>query len=327
VRIKTTESQGKPGWQHDWAWYNLMFASPPRLDVDRLHRAIPVMAMFARLDPGAIASSNVDDKLLNIGGVFAEGQLDLAFVFHSGNRSTVVDASLGIDDFLGSPNSRAEKTRQEAVSQGAVRALRRRSFFDEREGGQSLMTRLGFRHGDEFLGVIEDRCTSREQVLLKNLVIGGLHTLQGLRLQHTNILHLVDPAFGKASGNAAIIAKRIQSTKIQLIPARKAWSDNQGEWKIQESVDWIDRTVVVRVANDNSSMDIGLDLLSFECVTRAASGHVSEEFYSHEIRRIRSHLSKLASIGAAETGEIVFYVNGRPHNVSIDHDVIQVAEA
>lgn len=326
VMKKTSANKHEMGWQHDWAFYNLLFAPPPALSEDRLYKGIPILTTFMLLDPGAIASREVDDRVLNVGDVFPEGQLDLQFRLENGGRTKIVDAAQGIDDFIGNPQSKAELARETEFSARAVRALRRRSVFDDPDAEKSLMRRLGFRHGDEFLSVINERLSSPEQVRLKNLVIAGFHSIQGLRMPRSEAnLHLVDPAFGRASDDAAIISRRISAGHLHLLPARNAWSSKDSTWSICESVDWIDRTVVIRVQErDGSTTDIGLDLLSFECITRSASGYVSEDFYAHEIRRIRTFLARLAAKGTVEGSEITLFMEGKVQSVSIDMGVIQV---
>ncbi len=315
------------GWQHPWVFYTLLFTPPPGMSEDRLYKGIPVLSTFRRLDPGAIATRSVDDRVLNVGDVFPEGQLDLQFRLGNGGQCKLVDAAQGLDEFIGNPQNKAELAKETEVAAKAVKALRRRSVFDDADASKSLMSRLGFRHGDGFLGVIAETMTSTEQVRLKNLVISGLHSIQGLRIPRSEAtLHLVDPAFGRASDDAAIIARRIAASQIQILPARRAWPIDK-EWKIGDSVDWIDRTVVVRVKEreqDGANTDLALDLLSFECVTRSASGYVSEDFYAHEIRRIRAFLGKLAAHGQAEGNEITLFLAGKVQRVSIDMGVIQV---
>jgi hypothetical protein len=326
VHQRAVSSDQEVGWQHPWSFYNLLFTPPPDLADDRLFKAIPVLNVFRRLDPGAIATRAVDDKLLNLGGVFLEGQLDLQFRIYNGGRTKLVDAAQGLDDFIGNPQNKAEQAREAETASRAVRALRRRSVFDDAEAERSLMARLGFRHGDEFLAVIAERLTFPDQVRLKNLVISGFHSLQGLRMPRSEAnLHLVDPAFGRATDDAAIIARRIPASQLQLLPARRAWPQGNAVWSICDSVDWIDRTVVIRVQErDGGVTDIGLDLLSFECVTRSASGYVSEDFYAPEIRRIRAFLGKLAAQGHLAGSEIMLFMDGRVQGVSIDMGVIQV---
>ena len=320
VHKKTASTDHQAGWQHPWAFYNLLFAPPPSVSEDRLYKGIPVLGVFRRLDPGAIASREVDDKLLNIGGVFPEGQIDLQFRLQNGGIVKFVDAAQGLDEFIGNPQSKAELARESEVSARAVRALRRRAVFDDANAGESLMARLGFRHGDEFIGVIASTFTLPEQVRLKNIVIAGLHSIQGLRMPRSEAtLHLVDPAFGRASDDAAIIARRIHAAQLQLLPAGQAWPVEETEWSVCKSVDWIDRTVVLRVKDqDGSHTDLRLDLLSFECVTKSASGYVSADFYANEIRRIRTFLGRLASQGRVDVRIPVHREHSFRFNVNTD---------
>jgi hypothetical protein len=74
----------------------------------------------------------------------------------------------------------------------------------------------------------------------------------------------------------------------------------------------------------NDLRDLPLDLLSFECVARAASGYVSEDFYANEIRRIRMFLGQLAERAREESAQITIFMRGQLQNVSLDEDVIQV---
>lgn len=317
------------GWQNAWAFYNLLFQAPDGISEDRVYKGIPVLTILRRLDPGAIASRFVDEKILNVGDVFAAGELDLQFVIGRGGGQKCVDAAQGIDDFMGNPQNKSELARENELASKAVRALRRRAFFDDGESNGTLMSRLGFHHGDAFLGMLEERLPPPEQLKAKNLIVAGLHAIQGLRMSGASTtLHLVDPAFGRANVDAAIIARRIPTSQIQVLAAKKAWTDTAMIWRVCESVDWIDRTVVIRVAEaDRSHTDIALDLLAYECVSRAAAGYVPEEFYAREIRRIRAFLGRLAMRGRSEEGEIVLFMKGHMHNVSIDMQVIQVGGA
>ena len=319
--------QNKLGWQHGWAFYNLLFSSPPNLPVDRATKGIPLLAIFRRLDPGAIAVRKVDEVILNRGDLFPLGELDLQFSSGTGSLSGVVDGALGIDDFVGNPQSRAEMASEAEVIRHAVSALRRRAFFDDVDSTRSIMHKLGFKFGDMFVRLLEGQLQPHESVSFKNKIIAGLGSIQGLRVGKTEtILYLVDPAFGKASADAAIISRQIPSSLVKLIPASTAWSAGSTDnWFLPRSVDWIDRSVVLRIIENNSPpKDIQLDLLSFECIARAASGYVSEEFYANEIRRLRTFLGQLAEESAESAAQITVFMRGQLQNVSLDQGVIQV---
>lgn len=315
------------GWQHPLAFYNLLFRSPPNLPSDQADKGIPILAALRKLDPGAIAVRRVDEKILNRGDAFASGQIDLQFPVNIGPKAVIVDAAQGIDDFNGNPQTRADLQREAEATNLAVAALRRRAFFDDKEVEGSVMLRLGFRHGDVFLRLLEGKLEAHERVRTKNTIIAGLHAIQGLRIGRTEtMLYLVDPAFGKASADAAIIARQIPSSRVKLEPASRAWLGGpQDEWFMPRSVDWIDRAVILQIDERLSELrDLALDLLSFECIARAASGYVSEEFYANEIRRVRTFVGQLAERGRDDAAQVTIFMRGQLQNVSLDQGVIQV---
>lgn len=315
------------GWQHAWAYYNLLFAPPPGIPPDRADKGIPLLAALRRLDPGLIAVRHVDERILNLGNTFGAGQLDLKFMLTTGARKLLVDAAMGIDDFNGNPQNRAERNREEEATRLAVAALRRRAFFDDAQGNESVMQRLGFRHGDVFLKLLNGLLDTPGKVKIKNVIIAGLHAMQGLRIERTETtLYLVDPAFGKSSAMAAIVASQIPGSKVSLTAASMAWAGgNDSRWFLPRSVDWIDRAVILQIDDGRGKRDdLPLDLLSFECVARAASGYVSEDFYANEIRRVRAYLGRLAESGRSSGAEITVFMSGRLQNVSLDMGVIQV---
>lgn len=317
----------RAGWQHEWAFYNLLFRSPPNLPVDRAEKGIPLLSALKRLDPGAIAVRRVDERILNRGEVFEPDQQDLQFLVGSGSRAMVVDAAFGIEDFNGNPQTRAEMAREAESAGLAVSALRRRAFFDDLEESGSVMLRLGFKYGDVFVKLLGGQMQPHERVRIKNIIIAGLHSLQGLRVGRSETtLYLVDPAFGKASADAAIVARQIPSMRVSLLPASAAWVGGvDARWFMPSSVDWIDRNVILRIDERlGISRDLPLDLLSFECVARAASGYVNEEFYANEIRRVRTFLGQLAEGANEDVAQITLFMQGQLQNISLDQGVIQV---
>ncbi len=327
VDRRAGQGHSAAAWQHAWAYYNLLFAPPPGLPADRADKGIPLLAALRRLDPGMIAVRHVDERILNLGNVFQPGQLDLKFTLAMGPRKLIVDAAMGIDDFNGNPQNRAEQQREDEATGLAVAALRRRAFFDDAEGDESVMQRLGFRHGDVFLKLLGGQLDTPGKVKIKNVIIAGLHAMQGLRIERTETtLYLVDPAFGKSSATAAIVASQIPGSRVSLVAASKAWlGGKDSRWFMPLSVDWIDRAVVLQIDEGlNKLRDLPLDLLAFECVARAASGYVSEDFYANEISRVRAFLGQLAEGGRSDGAEISVFMGGRLQNVSLDMGVIQV---
>ena len=176
--------------------------------------------------------------------------------------------------------------------------------------------------------IISGEIQAARMTMLKGRVLAGLHMLQGLRMgtKETN-LHLVDPAFGSATSHAAIIARRIPAPSIRLLPmaakwARAAESPNNA---MTNAVDWLDRHIVLRVKEaDDRFSDFPLDLMMFDCATRAAGGFVDEEFYAHDVRRITNFLGRIAERGESAGDEVTLFLRGRMHSVAIDDGVIQV---
>jgi len=324
VKKKITESP--EGWQHEYAYYNIIFSPPSLIPEDKIFSGIPLLSIFSRLDPGHIAIRDVDDRLLNIGDVFESGQLDLQFSIQVFNQYKTIDASAGIDDIIGSPQSKIDLTREADAIRKIVAALRRRAFFDDDNSAGNMLRRLGFRHADDFLSLLQQNLSPQHRVRMKNLIVAGLHGIQGLRMSLTETtLYLVDPAFGRASADAAIIACQIPTRNIQVVSSGTAWNCDQKLWPLPESVDWIDRSIVVIIEDQNNChRELSLDLLAFECVLRSASGYISEDFYAQEMRRIRIFLGKIAESGRSSDGQISLFIDGRVHTVSLDEGVIQV---
>lgn len=314
------------GWQPDFAFYNLLFAPSQQISSEQLLKGIPILAALAKLDPGSIADRKIDERLLGRAEEFETGQLDLQFKVTISGKHKLIDVAEGVDDLIGAPQNRAELHKESTRLARPVAALRRRLFFDDVTGQDTMLRRLGFRHGDEFLGIIHQGLPPAKQVQLKNLIIAGFHAIQGLRMSRSEtLLHLVDPAFGRASSDAAIIARRIPISSVQILPGKQSWNAANSDWSIASSVDWSDRTVVVRInEKGDKCSDIALDLLAFECVARSAAGYVSEGFYSHQMRRIRTFLGALAESFGDNDGQIALFINGRVQSVSIDLNVIQV---
>ncbi len=315
-------------WQNQYAFYNLLFEKPETLTEDRLFKGIPILSAFFRMDPGARAFRPLDQKLLNIGDVFEVGQLDLKFEIALNGSKKIIDASEGIDEIVGNPKSRNDRDKESLAVIKVVTALRRRAFFDDEYTSGGLLNRLGFKYGNDFLDILSQNLPTEKVIKLKNMLMGGLHTVQGLRMSGTETnLNLVDPAFGKATSDAAIISRRIPSKSIKLISRRSAWEVKGVEisWPLVSSVDWIDRQIVLRVEDSGKGYsDLPLDLLSFECLSRAAKGYIADDFYAHELRRIRTFLGRLAEAGRSEDGQISLFMKGRSYTVSIDSGVIQV---
>ena len=295
---------GRKGWQSNHTFYNLFFVAPSSVSPEALSR-IPVLQEISRLDPGMRANRNVDEPLVNRGDVFDQGQIDLEFLDPT-DRSQI-DGANGIDEIIGNPRNRTERRREAEFIQRVVRSLRRRAFFEDRED-DGILARMGFEHGDEFEELVLGQIKPARMTALKGLMLAGLHAMQGLRMgaRETN-LHLVDPAFGNATFHAAIIACRIPSTNVKLLPMEKAWNFKHGqkEWAMTAAVDWLDRTVVLRLETSSGKpRNLHLDLLMFNCIARAGAGYVAKDFYAHDLRKVLNFIGRIAEQASDSGAEI-----------------------
>ena len=315
------------GWQPPFAFYNLLFEPPDRMIKEKLSK-IPVVLELARLDPGERASREVDERLINQQGQFKASEIDIIFEDAPSRSSLLIDASNGIDDIVGNPRSRTDRQNEATLIRRVLKSLRRRAFFDEDLDEAAAIKRLGFDNGGDFLEIIAGSLSPAKMATMKSRVLSGLHMIQGLQLgsRETN-LHLVDPAFGRATSHAAIIARRIRPQAVKLIPMREKWS-HSGEKQSQttySAVDWLERHIILRIEEeDKTYSDFPLDLMLFDCITKAGGGYVAEEFYAHDVRRVGNFFGRLAEKRAGNGSDISLFLHGKIYSVSIDDGVIQV---
>lgn len=320
---------GIEGWQHAYTFYNLAFEPPATLSKQNLAR-LPLMQQLPRLDPGRRAIREIDESIVNQQEVFADGQLDLKFRSPSITGSTVVDAADGIEEISGDPRNKKQRTEEANDVKRVVRALRRRAYVDGIIPRISDMTHLGFSYGAEFHSVVEDDIDDATRSLLKKRFIAGLHHIQGLQFSNqTPILHLVDPAFGRSMSGTAILAATIKPANIDLLRLSDKWNKgSDAALHLKNSVDWIDRHVVLRVTDQSGQLhDLLLDLTTFDCILRAGAGHVPTKFYEHDIRRVTGFLGRIAQSAQSKSDDISLVRNGTIQTISIDGSSIQVSGA
>ena len=320
--------KNKIGWQNEYAFYNLLFKAPSSLSSEAL-KAISILNKLSKLDPGLVSDRIIDESLLNSLGLFAENQLDLKF-YYSQSESKLVDAANGVDEIIGNPESKKDRQLETELTIKIVRALRRRAYFEAKFEEIGATGQLGFQYGQQFHELLLNRLKGSHLIKVKRRIINGLHTIQGIANNiHSTALHLVDPAFGGSTQHAAIISRTIQAGEIKLVPMREKWqSENDSEQNpIYSSVDWIDRYVCLRIKDvEGNPRDFPLDLFIFNTICVAADGFVSENFFTHDLRRVKNYLATLCVNDPAQQSEIKVIVDGMIRSVSIDYDsgVIQV---
>ena len=319
----------RKGWQRSYAFYNLAFEAPETLSKEQLAR-LPLMQQLPKLDPGKRAIREIDERVVNKQGVFGHGQLDLQFPAPADSDEDFIDAADGIDEIIGDPRNKKQRANEAKNVTQVVRALRRRAFIDGISDQDLDMAHLGFPYGVYFLAIVHDELEVPERALLKKRVIAGLHHIQGLQFsEQTPTLHLVDPAFGRSMSGTAILAVTIKPANVDLLRLSEKWgSSDDLTYHVKKSVDWIDRHVVLRVVDQlGEAHDLLLDLMTFDCILRAAAGHVPTKFYEHDIRRVASYLGRIAQSAQASSDQINLIRDGKSRTISIDGTTIQVGGA
>lgn len=324
--VHARAARAKAGWQHEFAFYNLAFSPPSSLGAGHLKR-LPILEHLAKLDPGLNARKSIDDRLVNHNDVFAEGQIDLQFTSRK-SPGLVVDGAHGIDDVIGNPRNKVEREAEATFIRFIVQCLRRRAWFDETANSDADMASLGFISGSAFRAIVEHRLDQRGLARLKQRIIAGLHHIQGLQASDNEPnLDLVDPAFSNTITGASILADRIPVNRLTVLSLRGKWEADPvpGRASVTRSVDWLDRHVVLRIRSaDGVDNDLHLDLMMFECIMRAARGHVATRFYESELRRITSFLGRIAQSGRVDSERISIRHNGIRQSFTIDNGIIQV---
>lgn len=324
--IHTKVRRKRLGWQPEFAYYNMLFTPPSNISYDKLSR-IPVLLDISKLDPGNRAIRDIDERLINEQNIFDKGCIDIQFEYKEIDQHSLIDGANGIDEIIGNPRNKKERDKEAYFTQRVVKCLRRRVFFDDDLSEGEVINRIGFKHGDNFLSIMQGNMTRAEMTSLKSKVIAGLHTIQGLQMStRETYLFLVDPAFGNVTSHAAIIARKIPTKNLKLLPMSEGWliNNDDSDKALINTVDWLDRYIVLRIEDANNFIDFHLNLMMFDCICRASAGYVAEEFYSHDIRRITNFLGRLSETISTKEEEISLFLHGSMHSISIDDGVIQV---
>ncbi len=196
--------------------------------------------------------------------------------------------------------------------------------------------RLGLRHYEAFERLVDPQLTPTDAVQMRNQVVDGLETIQGVRRPgNQGTLLVVDPAFASHRGSASVIAREIPKGGIRLISQSGVWREQTQApghagvaSPLANAVDWVDRRIYMVVPKPGEGAErIELDCRQFEIVCRAANGLVSRQFFQADIRRLMARMAVIAS-GAPPTDEIMIVVNGRTGKLMIDvGNVIQATNS
>ena len=272
---------------------------------DRLNPTQRALARSLRqlrlLDPGRVALRAVDDALVpdvdEAVGRFAPRNFD------SGDAAPVTRAQ-----------ARTAADRGRAM----FRFLRRRDYFVREHGNADLLERLGFRHAAPFEQIASGGLDATSFRTLRDRLVAGLEAVQGLRRpgQRADLV-LVDPAFA-GGASTSVVARRVPTTRLSLKSQSASWESLLGRRpEVPDSLDWIDRVIVLEVADGDEVYSVSLDLLRFEYVMRAADGLDARDFFEAETRRISSELAPLAR-KQQDDEQILVLRDGRLERLLID---------
>ena len=318
-------SKEPTGWQHSYAFYNLLFQAPNQNIAEKLKR-IPILKEISRLDPGKQSNRSVDERVINVNGEFDSNSIDLWFKLRSKKGFISIHASNGIDEIIGNPRSRDDRQNEAAMIRKVIKSLRRKVYFDDDMTDVEQMKRIGFENGGIFLEILQDELSPSRSSQLKKQLINGLHMIQGLQIDKGTYLYLVDPAFGSRSSNSSIISRKISITSLRLMPIKSKWHKNGKDEKLSmtNAVDWLDREIILRISDASGGFfDFSFDLLLFNFIMQAAKGYVAKDFYAHDIRRITNFIGKTVKQNENENEEISLVLDGQLHSIAIDEGVIQ----
>ena len=279
-------------WQFEFLFHQAVFG-------DRLTREqrthVPSLDAIRRLDPGAVALRAVDDGL------------------EPADDSPFLPPLPALDE--GTPQSRRDAQRESDTLRSLMRFLRRRDFFD---GSQTptRLTRMGWQSGQAFVDAAGGRVAD---VGTRDELLRGLEAVQGVhrRGQPPDFL-VLDPAFVAHRSRAAVVARRIPSRVVRVVPQMEQWR-LQGDVTpdLPAAIEWLDREVVLRFEDDVEPVAIPVDLHRFELLFRWGSGLSSRHQHEAEIRHLTSALARL--VPTSESGEeIIVLVGGERRTLTID---------
>tara|TARA_B100000686_G_scaffold295697_1_gene326776 strand:+ start:1145 stop:2980 length:1836 start_codon:yes stop_codon:yes gene_type:complete len=328
------QKKERKAWQHEYIFYNLIFQPPKNLGKEKVD-PIPVLKEFRYLDPGKISLKEVDDRLINKDETLGESQIELFFQKRIGNENISIDAGTsGIDEIIGNPKNKEQRNTEGKFVKEVIRDLRRRDYFNL-DNPEEKARHIGFDYYGDFLYLLSLEDGPKRKIEIKNKLVRGLHTIQGIRAPADSSLNIVDAAFGRSTNHAAIISQKIPSNKINLYSQSEVWKRNghsSDSDLLSQATDWIDREVILNIYLDEDRkkfVELPLNLSLFDCIMRASGGYLPPIFYNNDIRRVFYFLGTLGrECRHDENSSIDVIVEGKNRIITLeDGGVIQVGES
>lgn len=292
------KKRDKKGWQSEYSFYNNIFAN--NVSVHHL-RKVPLLSCFMKFDPARVSRRRVDDRFI-IGFDLNPEQPDLYFKMKKNSYNALSEGSGLLLTSSGSETGREEEER----NLEAMKILRRRDFFDlwdsdltpEKEL-EERAERIGYSSLADMVWLITRTDSEDKQrlVRIKNQLVAGLHSIQGLSpwAASTNLM-ITHSAFARLQRKVNLINGTVNADKIKLLKKREVWAEKLSDTKqklisVGETVDYTEREVVLSVEGE----EIPLNLERFEYVRKAGLGYLSKVFFQTDIRRILNFLAKVAT--------------------------------
>lgn len=281
-------------WQYAYLYHQALFGDRLSRD-DRSH--VPAFEAMRRLDPGAIALRSVDDSL----------------------EPTAEDPPFlppvpALDE--GTPRSRRDAQRESETLRQLMRFLRRRDFF-EGQVDTPLLARMGLQAGPAFETAA--RYGAHTAVAIRDALLRGLEAVQGVhRAGQPPDFLVLDPAFVTHRSRAAVVARKIQSRVVVVVPQLEHWRlTGNDDPDLPKALDWLDRVAYLRIQDSDATVALALDLFRFELLYRWAAGLSSRVQHEAEIRHLSGALSQLVPSGDY-LDEITVLVGGERRTLTID---------
>ena len=296
---------GRRDWQHDFEFTQNLFGD--RLTPSQ-RGSLRSLRRLNLADPGSVALRTVDDALTPEASE-SEGMF-------LPREAAAEDAAV---------TTRAQAKTAAQATRNLFRFMRRRDFFAPRSQSVAFLHRLGFAYGDDFIAVIQDDLDPAEFRWLRDQLISGVETIQGLRRSGTGRhLLLVDPAFSAGTTAASIVARHIPITSVGVRSQSSSWTRVLGRAPdLPGALDWADRSVAIEIGDAGEAHSIHVDLLTFEYLMRAGEGLDGRVFFDAEVRRIAGALAPLVQ-RSDEDDQIEIVREGRIEGLVIDTgDVIR----
>ncbi|SDP61415.1 hypothetical protein [Desulforhopalus singaporensis] len=290
--------QKKQGWQSEFAFYHNVFAE--NLQESQLDK-VPLLRCFRKFDPSRIARREVDDRFI-LGFDIDTKQSDLFFIYKD-DCYNALEQGTGL--LVTSSGSEAGSEEADLMLQ-AIKRLRRRDFFDlwtleslsEVQELKERAKRIGYSSLADMVWLTTRSKDEDKQrlVRIKNDIVAGLHAIQGLSPwnEKTNLL-VTHPAFARLQRKVNLINGTVTADKIKFLKRCEVWerklaSDRLGLIGVDDTVDYIEREVVLSVEDE----ELPLNLERFEYLRKAGLGYLSRVFFQTDIRRILNFLAKVA---------------------------------